>query len=352
MANKEFNLDLIEQSFQTYKMGAVINATVVGVTAAGIVVNIGGKNDGLISGTEVEEYRNLSKGAKIDVMVTSSKATDGVVAVSAKKAQDTVAMNVQIPDIKKGATFEAIVDSSSNAGLNCFFGSYRVFVPASEVEEFFVRDLSRYKGKKLEMVATDFDEEKRQIVASRKVVVSKARLESEELFWHGIYVGKLVTGRVARITTFGAFVNIDGVDCLVHNSEVSYDRSATAESTFTVGNEYQFRVISVNRDERKVQLSHKQLAAHPFDEQAAKLTVGDIVEGEVVKILPFGAVLKLDSGLEGLVHISEVTSKTYVKNVHEVCKAGERKSAMVKEIDVEKKRLSLSIKATETQEQQ
>lgn len=348
--NSEFNLDLIEQSFQTYKAGQIINAVVVGKTSAGIIVNIGGKNDGLISGDEIAEYNHLTKGTKLDVMVTSSKAVDGCIAVSARKAIDIVEKNVQIPEIKKGARFEATVESANNAGLNCFFGSYKVFVPASEVEEFFVRDLGRYKGKKIEMVATDFDEEKRSIVASRRVVVTKDKAEKEELFWHGIFVNKLVKGTVARITAFGAFVTVEGVDCLVRNAEISYDRNVTAENAFEVGKEYEFRVISVDRDEHKVQLSFKQLQAHPFDEKSATLKIGDVVDGTITKILPFGAVMTLENGLEGLVHISEVTSKTFVKNVHEVCKVGEKKQAMVKEIDPERRKLSLSIKALEVTE--
>jgi ribosomal protein S1 len=133
----------------------------------------------------------------------------------------------------------------------------------------------------------------------------------------------------------------------VHNSEVSYDRNASAKDFFEVGKTYEFRVISVDRDARKVQLSHKQLQQHPFDEKVKEINIDDVVEVEVVKILPFGAVVKLANELEGLVHISEITHKQYVKNVHEICKVGERKTAKVIGIDSEKKKLSLSLKALE-----
>jgi len=342
---EKFSMEMVEQSLQGYKVGTIVESTVVGKTAEGIIVNIGGKNDGLISGED--EFSNLKKGTKLDVMIMTSKAVDGCINVSAKRAIDTVEKNVQIPNIKTGARFEAVVDSSNNAGLSCFFGSYRVFVPASEIEEFYVRDLGRYKGKKIELVAIDFDEEKRQIVASRKVLLSKDRTQKEELFWHGIYVNKIVTGTVQRITAFGAFVAVDGVDCLVHNSEVSYNKSTGAKDILTEGNSYQFRVILVDKEAKKVQLSYKQLQKHPFDENVSKLAVGDVVEVEITKILPFGAIAKLENGMEGLIHISEVTSKTFVKNVYEVCKVGEQKKAQIREIDVERKKLSLSLKALE-----
>lgn len=345
----EFTLDMIDQSFQGYKIGEVINASIITQTNAGIVVNIGGKNDGIISGDEVEEYKKLAKGTKLDVMVMSTKAVDGCIAVSARRATDTVEKNVQIPNIKKGARFEATVDSASNAGLNCFFGSYKVFVPASEVEEFYVRDLNRYKGKKITLVATDFDEVRKSLVASRKIPLAADRAEAEELFWHGIYVNKIVNGVVARITDFGAFITVEGVDCLVHASEISYDRKVKTADVLKVGKEYQFRVISVDREARKVQLSYKQLQQHPFDEMAAEMRPGDVVDVEIVKILPFGAVAKLKNGLEGMIHISELTHKTYVKNVHEVCKVGDNKTAQVIEIDFERRKIALSLKSLEEQ---
>lgn len=347
MTTEKFSLEMIDQSMQGYKVGTIVTATIVNKTADGIIVNIGGKNDGLVSGDEVSEFSNLNKGTKLDVMIMSAKAVDGCISVSARKAIDVVEKNVQIPNIKKGARFEAVVDSSNNAGLHCFFGSYKVFVPAGEIEEFFVRDLNRYKGRKLELVATDFDEQKRQIVASRKAILTKDRMENEELFWHGIFVNKLVTGTVQRLTAFGAFVNVEGVDCLVHNSEISFDKNTNPADVLIVGKQYQFRVISIDRDAKKVQLSYKQLQKHPFDEKSESINIGDIVDVEITKILPFGAVARMQNGLEGLIHISEVTSKTFVKNVYEVCKVGEHKKALIKGIDAERKKLSLSLKALE-----
>jgi len=338
---EKFSLEMIDDSFRSYQKGTIINGTVVAKTAAGIVVNIGGKNDGLI--VNESEYNNLIKGTKLDVMIIG-KPKDGIVEVSAKKAVDIVEKNVQIPEIRKGARFEAIVDSSNHTGLNCFFGSYKVFVPVAQVEEFYVRNLENYKGKKIELVATDFDDENKRIVASRKAILTKDRLEKEEMFWHAIFINKIVTGVVERLADFGAFVNVDGVDCLVHNSEVGFEKFATAKDKFKVGEQHQFRVISIDRDAGKVQLSYKQLQKHPFDDAVSKYTVGDIVEVEIVKILAFGAIAKLADGLEGLIHISEISTETYIKNVHEVCKVGEKKDARIIAIDVERKKLALSLK--------
>jgi len=341
---EKFSLDMVEQSFQQYKVGAVVNGTVVGKQGAGLVVNIGGKSDGLIIGEAEKDFLDLPKGTKIDVMIMTTRAEDGCIKVSAKKAVDTVASNLQIPDIKKGAKFDAVVESANKAGLTCFFGAYRVFVPAGEVEEYYVRDLERYKGKTLTLVATDFDEERRSIVASRKAHVTATKAANSEMFWHGIFVNKLVTGTVVRITPFGAFVEVDGVDCLVHNSEVSYNRNQGAGDVFEVGKEYQFRVLSVDRDAGKVQLSHKATAPHPFDEKIAQYELWQTLDAEITKILPYGAIAKLPNGLEGMIHVSEMSTE-YVQAVQEVCKVGEVKQVMIVGIDMERRKLSLSIKA-------
>ena len=342
--SKEFNMDLIEQSFQSYRIGAVVNATVVGKNDKGVVVNIGGKSDGLIGGDEFEEYKDLAVGTKLDVMIQTTRAVDGCIQVSAKKAVEVVEKNLQIPEIRKGAKFDAIVDSATKAGLTCYFGVYRVFVPASEVEEFYVRDLGTFKGKTITLLATDFDEEKRQIVASRRVHVVAEKKASQELFWHGIFVNKLVEGRVVRITAFGAFVDVGGVDCLVHNTEVSHDRRLGAKDVFEIGQTYQFRVMSVDREAGKVQLSHKATQAHPFDEKAAALEVGQTHEVEVTKILPYGALAKLPNGLEGMIHISEL-STNYVQSVHEAAKIGDKKIVVIIGIDDASRKISLSVKA-------
>jgi len=340
-----FNLEMVEQSFRSYKAGSIINATVVAKTDRGLIVNIGGKSDGII---EEPEFFNLAKGTKLDVQIVNSRAEDGLVKVSAKRAVDVVEKNVQIPDIKKGAKFDAIIDGANKSGLTAFFGAYKVFVPAGEIEEFYVRDLDRYKGKTLTLVATDFDEEKRQIVASKKAHEIKDKTASRELFWNAIFINKLVTGKVVRLTQFGAFVQVDGVDCLVHNSEATYDRTKGARDVFELEKEYQFRVISIDREAGKVQLSHKSIQQHPFDQGAENIEEGQIHDAVITKILPYGAIARLENGLEGMIHISEMADG-YVQSVAQVCEVGQTKTIMIKNVDREGRKLSLSIKMVEQQ---
>ncbi|MCL2587060.1 MAG: S1 RNA-binding domain-containing protein [Firmicutes bacterium] len=343
---EEFNLDLIEQSFQSYKIGMVVNGTVISTSDKRILVNIGGKADGVIEGDEVAEFKDLKKGSKVDVMITGSKITEGTVPVSAKKAAAASEANTAIPGIKNGEKFEAKVESVNSAGLTCFFGSWRVFVPAREIDEYYVRNLDQFKGQTMTLVATGFNDERREIVASRKLHLSADKVGKQEMFWHSIFVNKLVKGKVVRITNFGAFVEVDGVDCLVHNVESSHEKGKTARDMFEVGKEYDFRVISVDRESGRVSLSHKKTIAHPFDEKSQDLDVGQEHEVVITKVFPFGALAKLDSGLEGMIHISEMSTK-YVQAVSEVCAVGDKKSVIIIGIDDETRKIALSIKAFE-----
>ena len=343
MGAEEFNLDAVEQSFTAYKVGSVVKGTVARKTEKGLVVNIGGKADGFIDASETE-FMDLATGTEIDVMIKDSKINDGLVAVSAARAVGMVAGGVNLTELKPGVTFDAIVDGANKAGLSCYYGPHKVFVPAREVDEFFVRDLDAYKGKTLTLVATDINEDRKEVVASRKLVLMEGKQKASETFWAGIFPNKLVTGRVVRITNFGAFVNVDGVDCLVHNSETTYDRSKTAQDVFEIGNEYKFRVIAADRDTGKVQLSHKATAAHPFDDKATELQPNTEYKVTITKLLPYGALAKLPNGLEGMIHISEM-SNDYVQAVTEICHVGDEKTARVIGVDMEKRKIALTLKS-------
>lgn len=343
---EEFNLDLIDQSFQSYKVGMVVNGTVISKTDKRILVNIGGKADGVIEGDEVAEHSDIKKGIKIDVMITGSKVTEGTVPVSIKKAAEASVVNSQIPAIKSGEKFEAKIENVNSAGLTAYFGSWRVFVPAREIDDYYVRNLDQFKGQTLTLVATGFNDERREIVASRKLHLNADKVGKQEMFWHSIFVNKLVQGKIVRITNFGAFVEVDGVDCLVHNVESAHEKGKTARDMFEVGKTYDFRVLSVDRETGRVSLSHKKTIAHPFDEKSQDLDVGQEHEVEITKVFPFGALAKLSCGLEGMIHISEMSVR-YVQSVNEIVKVGDKKNVIIIGIDDETRKIALSIKAFE-----
>ncbi|MCL2621993.1 MAG: S1 RNA-binding domain-containing protein [Firmicutes bacterium] len=347
----KFNMEAVEQSFSKYEMGAIINATVVRRVPKGFVVNIGGKHDGLIRESETGEFSSLSRGVRIDVMITEPKGDEGYVIVSAKRAEEVIAKNAQIPAVRDGGVFETTISNVTHNGLVSRFGSYKVFVPASEISQTFVKDLKVYNNKTLRLVATAFDDENKEIIASAKAVALKEKIAGQAEFWDNMFVNKVVKGRVIRFAPFGVFVKVSEVDCLLHNSEVSYDRYEKVSDVLKIDNEYDFKIISLDRENGRVQLSFKAIQEHPFVNQIKAYKLGDIIDVEIKKVLSFGAIAKLPNGLEGLIPTSEASNR-FVKAISQVVKEGDTRKVQIINIDNVAHKITLSIKSVITPEEE
>jgi len=207
-----------------------------------------------------------------------------------------------------------------------------------------VKNLKPYVGRTLRLRALEIDDNKHKIVASQKVILQEERIAKETEFFDNIFVDAVVIGKVMRATKFGAFVNVGGFDCLAHIVDLSWGKISKVEDVLTIGQEYEFIVLKIDREKKRVSLGYKQLHLHPFAEFISKHGVGDVVEGTVVRLKEFGAFVKLAENVDGLVHISEA-SHSFVKNITEVLKVGDEVKVMITKIDEENRKISLSIKA-------
>lgn len=240
--------------------------------------------------------------------------------------------------------FELVVDRETKGGLLGKLGTYTVFVPASQIKEKYVHDLKPFVGKTLRLTQLEIDDAKRRIVASQKVVLEKERKEREEIFWANVVPGVIVNGKVKGISKFGAFVSVDGYDCLVHISDIAWTKFKSIDDILHVGKKYDFVVLKADREKGKVSLGYKQLQKHPFDAAIENHPVGSVVKGKVTSLMPFGAFVEIEPGVEGLVHVSEA-SNTYVKNINDVYKVGDEVEVKILAIDPEEKKITLSAKA-------
>jgi 4-hydroxy-3-methylbut-2-enyl diphosphate reductase len=344
---EKFNLDSIEQTFTSFKNGQMINATVIAKTREGFVVNIGGKKDGFIPYSELEDkvLVNVKVGDNFNTVIISTRDESGMVIVSKAKADAIITGNAIIGGLKVGDVTNFIITNFNKSGLISSIGSFDVFIPYSQISARRVdNDLKNYVNKQLTAAIIELDLANNKIVASVKAHEQEEQQTKEVAFWNAIFENKVVTGRVVRFTDFGVFVNVDGVDCLVHNSEASYSRDKKASEVFEMDKEYDFRVIKIDRDSKKISLSRKALIENPQIAKLKALKVGDIVEGKVVKILPFGAVITFGDDVEGLLHVKEA-SHFYVKNVYEVAKVNQMLTLKIIDIDTENLKVSLSLKA-------
>ena len=346
--NEEF-LKGVEDSFVSYKEGKRVTGKVISADADGIKVEIGGKNDGFIPATEVNmdgSYNpdDYKAGDELEVRIGKKDAGTGCILLSKKAVDEIKEADKIIDTIRNGEYFEIKIDKNVEKGLTARLGTYNIFIPASQVEERFVRDLAKYVGKKLVVTALEIDDAKHKIVASHRKVAEAERKAKEDIFWANVVPNMIVSGVVKRTTAFGAFVSVDGFDCLAHIVDLSWTHIKNVEEVLTVGQSYEFVVLSADREKNRVSLGYKQLQPHPFVACMEKHPVGSTVKGKVVSIVPFGVFVEIEPHIEGLVHVSEV-AHTFVKDINEVVKVGDEVEVKVLNYDEANRKINLSIKA-------
>lgn len=349
--SKEFK-DLLEESFVQYKDGMRIKGTVIHANESGIKVNIGGKKDGFIKKDEVSidgSYNpsDYPEGTPIEAIITNkSDADSGCVLLSKRKVDKIKEGDKVVDTVRDGAVFELDGARAIKGGLLGHLGTYSVFIPASQIRERggFIKDMKIYEGQKLRLTAMEIDDDKREIVASQRKVLEAERKEKEDVFWANVHPNVIVSGVVKRATNFGAFVSVDGIDCLAHIVDLSWTHIKSVEDVLKIGETYDFIVLSADRETNKVSLGYKQLQPHPFVKAMENHPVGSVTKGKVVSVLPFGAFVEIEPGIEGLVHVSEA-AHNFVKNINEVVKVGDEVEVKVLAIDEPNKKITLSIKA-------
>ena len=342
----EFNLQAIDDTFTRFKVGAKVMAEVVYIMKDGVLLNIGGKKDGFIPyGVEDDTIADLKVGDKFEAVITATKDDTGFIILSKKRADDIRIASEIISNLKVGDTTSLIITASNKYGLLSRLGTFEVFIPFSQISARNVdKNLENYVNKQFNAVVLEIDLVGSKIVASIRAFEENERITKENAFWGAIFENKVVKGKVVRFTDFGVFVNVDGVDCLLHNSEVSYDKSVKASDILSLDEEYEFKVIALDRENKKVSLSLKALTKNPLIDKLATLKVGDVVNGEVKKILPFGAVIVFNGDIEGMLHVKEA-SHFYVKNIYEVAKVGQKLDLKIIDIDLDNCKVGLSLKA-------
>ncbi|NLZ25867.1 MAG: 4-hydroxy-3-methylbut-2-enyl diphosphate reductase [Clostridiales bacterium] len=343
--------------FAFYTPGKRVKCTVISADDNGIKVALGGKKDGFIDKSEA------SVGA---YNPADYKDGDVIEAVILSTNKDTVMLSKRVIDQRKAEdeaaekAFEGVftleMTEVVKGGLRGKLGSYTVFVPASQITTKYVKNLEDYKGKKLRLmvmppkakapVEGEVEEEKpkkksKYVFASQRMVIEKEKKEREDAFWGSIHVNDIVKGKVKRFTEFGAFVNVRGFDCLCHISEISWNKVADPASILKIGESYDFIVLKVDRESNKISLGFKQLQKKPYELAAEKYPVGSIITGKVERIFPYGAFVSIDEGVDGLVHVSQISHK-WIKDASEALKIGDEVTAKV--ISFEDNRITLSIK--------
>ena len=334
----EFNIDAIEKTFTNYKKGQMFDGVVVIKRENGCIFNIGGKNDAFLPKEEVDDYENLKIGDRFKVIIINSKNEDGMLEVSKSMADNQIIATQNANKLKLGSRFTFVATEGNGGGLYSKMGEYQIHVPFSEISNK-TRDTRKAVGVQFEAVVTEIDREEKSIVASIKLIEDQTREHNENLFWSSIFINKIVKGTVKKILSYGAFVEVGGIDCFLHISNISYKRIENPSEVIREGEEYTFKVIEVDRENKKVALSLKAMEESPKTKAVREIVVGQVYEGEVVKILQFGAIVKLQNGANGLLHIKNATDANNVQ-IYEIVKLDQKVQVEVIDKDEENERIS------------
>lgn len=317
------------------------------------IVGLGGGLEGVIPHNELSAspFENVSDvikvGDKMDLVVIkeSKDKENGSYLLSKRRIEAKKVWEKIQKDYEEGNIIEAPVTNVVKGGLVVDVG-VRGFVPASMVEVFFVDDFSEYKGKTMTFKIIEIEPSENRLILSHKAVAEAENEAKKEEVLANLVEGETVTGTVARLTNFGAFIDLGGVDGLVHISEISYGHVNEPSDELTVGEEVHVKILSVNKEEGRISLSIKETLPGPWDDIEERAKAGAILEGEVKRLTSFGAFIEVFPGVEGLVHISQI-SHNHIATPHEVLTVGEKIKVKVLSVSPEEQRLSLSIKALE-----
>lgn len=348
--------------FVNYKVGKRVTGKVLSANESGIYVSIGGKKDGFIDKADATadgEYdpKDYKPGDDIEANIIGTNKE--YVALSKKEVDIRRAEDEAAEKALSAGEFSLKMTEVVKGGLRGRMGKYTVFVPASQIRMGYVRNLEDYKdkvlrltlmppkekehaeGEEAEAAENKSEKKSRYLFASQRLVLEREKKEKEDNFWNNIHVNDVVEGKVKRFTEFGAFVNVRGFDCLAHISELSWNKIDDPSLVLKIGETYDFVVLKMDRATGRISLGYKQLQKKPYELAAELYPVGSVVKGKVERIFPFGAFVSIADGVDGLVHVSQI-SHNWIKDASEALKVGDEVEAKI--ISFEDNRITLSIK--------
>src|SRR6185295_9217204 len=328
--------------------GEVVRGKVVRVDKDEVLIDIGYKSEGVIPVSELSIRRSVNPadevqlGDEIDALVMTKEDADGRLILSKKRARFEMAWKRIEEAAESGEPVEGTVIEVVKGGLSLDLG-VRGFLPASLVDIRRVQDLDEFMGQTLRCKVIELNRSRNNVVLSRRAVLEEERKEMRQAILDRLSPGDVVTGTISNIVDFGAFVDLEGIDGLIHISELSWSHVNHPSELLEIGQEVQVKVLDIDRERQRISLGLKQTQSDPWQQVIDSYEQGDVVEGRVTKVVTFGAFIEIVPGVEGLVHISEL-AEHHVENPREVVTQGDTVRARIIEMDAERRRLSLSLK--------
>ncbi|MCX6058939.1 MAG: S1 RNA-binding domain-containing protein [Chloroflexi bacterium] len=348
-------------SVELPQVGEIRKGMIASIGASQILISVGAKSEGVVAGRELEqltaeERAELKVGQEVSVFVLNPEDQNGNVVLSFKRAQEEMSWE----NVEKMITEESVIDTKiigfNKGGLIVAVGNLRGFVPSSQISATRRAQSSgdtpeqrwqKMVGQAISVRIIEVDRERRRLILTERSTNTESRSSMKDRVISELEEGKTYTGKVTSLAEFGAFVNINGADGLVHLSELSWDRLAHPKDLLEVGQEVKVKVINIDREKKRIGLSMRALQDDPWKNRVEKFSVGQLVEGMITRLTKFGAFARLEGDIEGLIHISEL-SENRVEHPKEVLREGETKTLRVIRIDGEQHRIGLSLRKVDS----
>lgn len=341
-------MDEIEKSMRRVYKDDVLDGTIISIGEDEILVNINYTSDGIIPKEEMAEDYEYEVDGEISVLVLEPHDEDGNVVLSHKQAEAIVGWDDLEEAFDQNKKIHVKVTEVVKGGVSAVYRSVRCFIPASLLSYRYVEDLSSYLGKDLEVTVEDFDRENNRVVLSRKAVETAERQVKKDKLMDQLQVGEMRQGVVTKLMKFGAFVDLGGVEGLIYLDDLAWHRVSDPSEIVSEGDQVTVYVANVDKKNGKIGLVLKKVEEDPWQGASDYYKVDDLVDGTVVRLADFGAFVEIEAGIEGLVHLSEISSER-IRKPSDVLKVGDHVKAVILSIDEKNKRLSLSIKDAEGQ---
>lgn len=339
----------IEDTFTRIRRGQIVPGEILYVTDNQIMVNINFRSDGIINRDEMPEdiedpREHFKAGDQIDVYVVKVDDGEGNVVLSLRRIKDVKAWDDLEAKFEAKEHLNVLIKEEVNKGLVADYEGARLFMPASHAYDRFRKNLSGLVGQTVEVELIDFDKSRRRAIVSRREIERERIQKVKDEFWNQIEVGQVRTGKVARLTNFGAFIELGPVDGLIHISDMSWGKIRSPKELLNVGDEIEVKVLDIDQEKERVSLGIKQLKEDPWVTFTSNYKVGDTIKGTVVSMPDFGAFVNVGDGIDGLVHISQICVE-HIEKPSDVLNIGQEVEAKIVDIKDEDKKVSLSRRA-------
>lgn len=322
----------------------VIKGTVVGINDKDVIINIGFKSDGLVPVSEFRDLPNLKIGDQVELFIEEQENSLGQLVLSRKKARMVRAWTDIEDALTNDSVIEGLVKRRTKGGLIVDIYGVEAFLPGSQIDVKPIRDFDIYVGKKMEVKVVKINHTNDNVVVSHKVLIEKDLEKQKAEILNNLEKGQVLEGVIKNMTNFGVFIDLGGVDGLLHITDISWGRINHPEEVLNLDDKVQVVVLDFDDDKKRISLGMKQLTSHPWDALSAELEVGSRVKGKIVNVADYGAFLELAPGVEGLIHVSEMSWSQHLRNPADFVKVGDEIEAVVLTLDKDERKMSLGIK--------